>query len=238
MANLIAAMLKPKPPLLGWFGKLPALGDFAGKALPLSLRNQIHAWCAQGMDRLSQTQGETWKVAYQLAPVWHFVMNAHIWDSRPLMGCVAPSMDRVGRYSPVLVLRSMEAIPIKAHLSPYSHWLQRVEVLLRQAIGGELSMETIQTELEAALTVDSLQHQANPTGDILQGLDIASATNTHRFFWPDLAERFSEGKKCSFWWTEACSHKIVHNGAPDEHLFALLMAGWVNDSRLVERAAL
>jgi len=233
MANLIAAMLKPKPPLLGWFGKLPRLGDFAGKALPLALRNQIHSWCAQGMEGLTQSQGEAWKAAYQLAPVWHFAMNAHIWDSRPLIGCLAPSMDRIGRYSPLLVLRSIEAPLIKEYqyLLSCSYWLQRVENLLRQVIRGELGMEAIQNELEVALRAqNSGQRKSNSTGDILAELDIARETDTNRFSWPDLPERFKEGKKHSFWWTEPSPgrppQQVIHHGAPDENLFALLMVGW------------
>jgi len=232
MSRLITAMLKDRSPLLGWFGKLPALGDFAGKALPLSLRNQIHTWCAQGMDNLTQQQGENWKAAYQLAPVWRFVMDAHVWDSKPLQGCIAPSMDRIGRYSPLLALRSMDDASIKTPQLPYSHWLQRVEILLRQVIRGELNIENIQHELESALEVERLtESQNNHPVNTLKNLNI-----TTRFSWLNWVEGVSGRKKRSFWWVESPTQKtaqtIIHNGAPDEELFALLMTGWVDDCRL------
>jgi len=226
-------MLKAKqPPLLGWFGKLPVLGDFAGKSLPLSLCNQIHAWCAQGMEHLRQNQSDSWEAAYQLSPVWRFVMNAHIWDSRPLMGCVAPSMDKIGRYSPLLVVRSLERDTAEA---PH-YWLHRTEALLREVVRGELAIEAIQDELEAALAAEHAQSASHSSTGIGISLDNTKAAP---FSWRNFPARFSEGKKRSFWWVERTaqvpSQHIVHNGAPDENLFALLMTGWVNASRQIAK---
>jgi len=230
MANLIASMLKGRAPLLGWFGKLPTLGDFAGKALPLSLCNQIHTWCEQGMDDLAQKQGENWKDAYQLAPVWHFVMNAHVWDARPLMGCIAPSMDKIGRYSPVLALRTIENTDIKRHLPPYSYWQQRTEALLRQVVRGELCAESIQAELQTALMLERKQSQEG----LSTSVDIPASVNTGGLSWLDLPLRFSERKKRSFWWVEPSLRsplqQITHTGTPDEALFTSLMAGWISNN--------
>ena len=220
-----------KPPLVGWFGKLPVLGDFAGRGLPLALREHVHAWCAGGMGRLTERHGEAWKAAYQLAPVWHFAMNAHIWDARPLVGCVAPSVDRIGRCSPVLALRSVDGARMTEHLPPRSRWLFEVEALLRQVIRGDLSVDAIQSGLEAALEADGTQRrEGDSAGDILADLGIATGANPNWFSWPDLAERFTERKGRSFWWAEPSPRQpprqIIHNGAPDEDLFELLMAGW------------
>jgi len=226
MANLIANIFKGKPPLVGWFGKLPALGDFTGRELPLSLREHIHAWCSDGMGQLTQKYAQAWKATYQLAPVWHFAMNAHLWDIRPLLGCVAPSIDSIGRCSPVLALSSIDAPRIKDHLPPRSRWLYEVEALLRHTIRGERSVDTIQPELQAALAADRAQ---TLKGD-LTGLGIAANVNPNWFSWPDLAECFGERKKRSFWWAEPSPRQpprqFIHNGMPDEELFELLFTGW------------
>lgn len=180
---------------------------------------------------MTERRGEAWKAAYQLAPVWHFAMNAHIWDARPLVGCVAPSMDRIGRCSPMLALRSVDGTRMKEHLPPQSRWLFEVETLLRQVIRGALSVDAIQPELEAALEADSMQRrEGSSAGDILADLGIATDGNPNWFSWPDLTERFTERKGRSFWWAEPSPRQpprqIIHNGAPDDDLFELLMAGW------------
>jgi len=231
MANLIASMFRGKPPLVGWFGKLPALGDFTGRELPLALREHLHDWFAQGMGQLTRRHGDHWKAAYQLAPVWHFAMNAQLWDTRPLIGCLAPSMDRIGRCSPILALRSVEAANLPEQLPPHSRWLYQVEALLRQAIRNDLTVDAIQPELEAALATDThKQAEGDTAGDILADLGIASGGNPNWFSWPDLAERFGERTRRSFWWAEPSPRQpprqIIHNGAPDEDLFELLLTGW------------
>jgi len=231
MANLITAMFKSKPLLVGWFGKLPGLGDFAGRELPLALREHIHGWCSGGMGRLMQQHGHAWKAAYQLAPVWHFAMNARIWNARPLVGCVAPSMDRIGRCSPVLALCAINAADIKDHLPPRNRWLYEVEALLRQAIGGQCEVDAIQPSLHKALLANRAQtYSGDSTGEILAEMGIASALNPDWFSWPDLAERFSERKGRSFWWAEPSPQQpprqFIHNGPPDEDLFELLFTGW------------
>jgi len=232
MANLIAGMFKGKPPLVGWFGKLPALGDFTGRELPLALREHIHAWCSDGMGHLTHIYGQTWKPAYQLAPVWHFAMNAHLWDARPLLGCVAPSMDSIGRCSPVLALCSIDAALLRDHLPPCNRWLYQVEALLRQAICGDVPVNAIQPELQTALAASrSFQPVGESASDILADLGItADAANPNWFSWPDLAERFNERKQRSFWWAEPSPRQpprqFIHNGVPDSDLFALLFTGW------------
>jgi len=232
MAGLsLSSIPRGQSALIGWFGKLPVLGDFAGRELPLALREQIHAWCANGMERLAQQHGQSWKAAYQLAPVWHFAMNANIWEARALVGCIAPSTDRIGRCSPVLALRSIDAANIKDSLPPQNRWLYEVEALLRQVIRGELDVETIQPQLEEALAADRTPAQVGDSaGDILADLGIVPGDKPAWFSWPDLAERFSERKGRSFWWAEPSPRQpprqIIHNGAPDDDLFELLMAGW------------
>ncbi len=224
-------MRREQAPLVGWFGKLPVIGDFAGRGLPSALREQVHAWCAQGMGCLTDRHGETWKAAFQLAPVWHFAMNANIWDARPLTGCMAPSMDRIGRCSPVVALRSVGGARMAECLPPQSRWLFRVENLLRHLVQGALDADAIQAELEAALKADSRQkEEGDSAADILSDLGISTGQETDWFSWPDLAERFCERKGRSFWWAEPSPQQpprqIIHNGAPDDDLFELLMTGW------------
>lgn len=227
-------MGRPRQPLVGWFGKLPAVGDFAGRGLPVNMREDVYGWFAAGMARLLEQYGEQWQEAFRLAPVWHFAMNAGVWDERALIGCVAPSVDRVGRCSPVSAMRSVESEAIACHLPPQSDWSCKAEALLRRVICESLGVESVQRELETLLAGDAMRSvSADSAGGILADLGIGDEGNPNWFSWPDLPERFVERSGRSFWWAEPSPSKpprqVIHSRKPDAELFELLMVGWVHD---------
>lgn len=227
-------MGRPRQPLVGWFGKLPAVGDFAGRGLPVGLREDVYGWFAAGMARLLEQYGEQWQEAFRLAPVWHFAMNAGVWDERALIGCVAPSVDRVGRCSPLIAMRSLESDGVDAHLPPQSDWSCKVESLLRRVISENLAVDSVQFELETSLALDKhLTSGVDSAAGILAELGIGDEGSPNWFSWPDLPERFGERPRRSFWWAEPSPNKpprqFIHNGAPDAELFELLMVGWVRE---------
>ena len=233
-------MLRPfkrseRTPLLGWYGKLPVAGDFVARGLPTGLTRQVGDWFAEGMDQLASAGGEGWRPAYRLSPIWHFVMNRALWDERPLMGCVAPSQDRVGRCSPVLALRSIEPDRIEAALPPVSAWLYEVDELLRQVIADAMPIDSVLQGLDNALRTEMAQAGGDSAGQILTELGIAERSASPRqawFSWPDLPELFLERQQRSFWWAEPSPkqppRQIIHNGPPDAELFCLLMGGWIS----------
>ncbi|MDR1424973.1 MAG: type VI secretion system-associated protein TagF [Azoarcus sp.] len=221
---------------MGWFGKLPAVGDFAGRGIPGTARETVHEWIASGMADLVREDPEDWRAAYLVSPVWHFVVNAGIWDQYALAGCIAPSIDKVGRFSPLLALRAFED-DIDDILPPRSRWLYQIDAGLRRIIGERIAVEDVPGVL--GLTDAELEDGAAPeaVGGILSELGISDeAADTHRewFSWPDLSALFRERNNRSFWWAEPSPHlpprQIIHRGPPDDVLFCLLMGGgWLND---------
>lgn len=230
----LAFIRRSRQPFVGWFGKLPAVGDFAGRGLPLLLREDVYGWFAAGMARLLDQHGERWQETFQLAPVWHFAINADVWDAHALVGCVAPSRDRIGRCSPLLAMRSIESDRIATHLPPHCDWSCKVESMLRRVVGEGLDVESVQYGLKASLATDPpLAARGACAGGILADLGIGDGDRPNGFSWPDLPERFAERKGRSFWWAEPSPcrppRQVIHNGVPDAELFELLMAGWVKE---------
>lgn len=88
----------------GWYGKLPSLGDFVGRRMPHALESEWDSWVRAGMDELRSVSPETWPEVFVSAPVWFFAAAARVTGSAVLMGALAPSMDRVGRYYPLTIL--------------------------------------------------------------------------------------------------------------------------------------
>lgn len=88
----------------GWFGKLPAIGDFLRHELPDDFVAPWDDWLRQGMAAGAQRAGDDWQDTFLRFPVWHFLRKGTaagtpcIWS-----GLLVPGADRVGRLFPFTV---------------------------------------------------------------------------------------------------------------------------------------
>lgn len=219
---------------VGWLGKLPAVGDFASRGLEQDFQRHLYQWISHGMRALAQRDPEEWQHAYLVTPVWHFVVNAGVWHRHAVQGCLAPSLDKVGRYSPLLVMRSFDNDALAAVLPPSSGWAYRVDAKLRQVIGQRLSPEQVLVGVNEPFSSQQAQQQALSAAGILNELGISQeqgARDSHKrwFSWPDLDRLFIDRSHRSFWWAEPSPkqppRQIIHSGQPDEELLVLLMGG-------------
>jgi type VI secretion system protein ImpM len=83
---------------LGFYGKLPAYGDFIQKRLPQDFINPWHEWLQTGMLACRERDPEGWMAFYLNCPAWCFVLGAGICGEQAVAGVTIPSVDRVGRY--------------------------------------------------------------------------------------------------------------------------------------------
>lgn len=93
-------------PSYGLFGKLPALGDFVSRGLAGDDLRRIDDWLARGMLAL-QGSSEQWLDSYLVSPVWQCLIPAGRLCGGASAVALMPSVDRVGRYFPLLVVRSL-----------------------------------------------------------------------------------------------------------------------------------
>ena len=145
--------------LPGWYGKLPALGDFASRRMGPDLLAWWDAWLAEGLLDL-QTQhrlrGSNWLDAYLVSPSWQFLLSPACLPGelghQAWMGCLMPSVDRVGRYFPFLVLQSLPALPRSlAAWRAVQARLQALDACAADALEQDWVVEQVEAELEAAL---------------------------------------------------------------------------------------
>lgn len=87
-------------PRVGFFGKLPAKGDFLTRALPPDVLSVWEKWLETSMAGAKQQLGPRWGPTYERAPVWRFWIGARL-TGHALTGVWAPSVDRVGRQFPL-----------------------------------------------------------------------------------------------------------------------------------------
>jgi type VI secretion system protein ImpM len=221
------------PKYMGWFGKLPAVGDFAGRGIPRPMQETVYQWVSGGMALFVQSQPENWREIYETSPIWHFVINATVWDKSALIGCLAPSVDKVGRRSPLIVLRTFNKRDIAKVLPPESRWLYRVEATLRRIINERIAVDDVLDLLKQQRS-DAFGLKKGSSAGILNELGIAdNASNpaANRWFsWLNLPFLFAERSDRSFWWAEPAPGEplvqIIHDTPPDADLFfQLMMAG-------------
>jgi type VI secretion system protein ImpM len=130
----------------GWFGKIPALGDFASRRMPESFVAPWDAWLSQGLECARGALGDGWLDAYLSAPLWRFGLMPGIVDRHGWVGVLMPSVDRVGRYFP-LTIAAAWSDPAPA-LAGVEEWLAGLRAIALDCLAPTGGVET----LEAALS--------------------------------------------------------------------------------------
>ena len=98
----------------GWYGKLPSLGDFASRRLPVEF---VKAWdaCLQEVIAASRDAlGERWFDVYLTMPIWRFVFLPGLVTQSGWAGVLMPSVDRVGRQFPLTIAMELPSLATAA----------------------------------------------------------------------------------------------------------------------------
>jgi type VI secretion system ImpM family protein len=115
----------------GWFGKIPALGDFATRRLPASFVGPWDEWLSAELAASAEALGGAWGEAYRAAPVLCFCAGPGVIDQHAWHGTVVASYDRVGREFPLTL-----AAPGAPQKGPETGWGPWVAVARRALIPG------------------------------------------------------------------------------------------------------
>lgn len=114
---------------VGFFGKLPSVGDFVQRRLPPGF---VEVWDRSWEQAVSATRmslGDQWGAAYHGSPLWRFVLPPGVCTESAWAGVLGPSVDRVGRCFPMVLAASlgMDAVsPIHLIERGYS-WFTALE---------------------------------------------------------------------------------------------------------------
>jgi type VI secretion system protein ImpM len=135
---------------LGWYGKLPSLGDFASRRLPAGFIEPWDNWLCAGMLDWRTRQPESWLARYLTGPSWRFVLSPGLLDARaPLwIGVLMPSVDRVGRYFPLTVAQPLAQMPKDAAMiENLLEWLKDLDDLALGSLQEDWTADQLDTQL-------------------------------------------------------------------------------------------
>jgi type VI secretion system protein ImpM len=140
-----AAAPSPKGITVGFYGKLPARGDFVRVGLPRAFTDPWDAWLQSVVAGSRSVMGEDWLPAFLEAPVWRFNLPRGMCGPEAVLGLMLPSVDRAGRYFPLTF----------AALSPHGiggasaeAWLDMCEAAGRAALEHDMPPQAIADMVE------------------------------------------------------------------------------------------
>jgi type VI secretion system protein ImpM len=130
--------------VVGFYGKLPFVGDFVHRRLP---RDFIDAWDSWLQHAISISQGQVemcdWKSRYTTAPIWRFALSPGLCGSKTVAGIFFPSSDKVGRMYPLTIavlFEQTENLPFL--LTKGSYWFELLEDVVLQALENSSDLQS------------------------------------------------------------------------------------------------
>lgn len=147
----------------GWYGKIPALGDFASRRLPPEFLNPWEEWLMASLRGSRAALADRWRDTFLQAPIWRFLLFPEVCGPKAWTGILMPSVDNVGRHFPLTVALS---VPLR---SPYFI-----------ALFSDLSLFTALDD--TARSTLNLQARVEDFEDRLKGIsfDISAESETVR----------------------------------------------------------
>lgn len=217
----------------GWYGKLPMLGDFAHRRLPLGFVNACDSWLSQGIAASRESLGPSWLDNYLTAPLWCFVWSPNVVDERWWFGVLMPSVDAVGRYFPLMVAFSAEHAPTEpGELVQWAQWYDSTGACALQTLEDQTTLEEFESTLAAAGTpLITTPPDPAPAQSLTSELQLHPAQGA----WPQdaatviLRSLTARLQGHSTWWVqgdkEVMQPVTVLRGLPAADRFAALFQG-------------
>lgn len=126
--------------MTGYFGKVPAHGDFVSRRLPDDLVAAWDAWLQACIADSRARLGAGWLDHYLTSPVWRFGIAPGVLGADGMGGVMMPSVDRAGRYFP-LMIGAPGARPLLDWFQQHGDWFDEIEDLARASLDPAFRLE-------------------------------------------------------------------------------------------------
>ncbi|MGX2030701.1 MULTISPECIES: type VI secretion system-associated protein TagF [Methylocaldum] len=143
---------------VGFYGKLPALGDFVSRRLPRHFIDHWDQWLQSAIAASREQLRDSWLDVYLTSPIWRFGLSAGVCGSDAWAGILMPSVDKVGRYFPLTL-----AVPVAEPQNlPFLFrrdcgWFEDLEALALSGLENDFDLAEFDRELETLSLPDFMK---------------------------------------------------------------------------------
>lgn len=136
---------------VGWYGKIPAAGDFIARRVPGEFCQGWDRWLQGALEGMRSRLGTRWRDEYLSMPVWRFVLGSGLVTPSAWAGVMAPSVDSVGRCFPLAVVSELPSSGLDAvdTLFAAQAWLEDIEALTVSALAPSAKPAAIDAAVAA-----------------------------------------------------------------------------------------
>ena len=135
----------------GWYGKVPAAGDFVARRVPGAFCDAWGRWLQGALEGARARLGSGWSEDFLSMPVWRFVLGPGLVTPNAWAGVMAPSVDKVGRYFPLALASALPPVPIDAVATLFAarRWYDDMEQVAFSAIGPGADVAALDAQTAA-----------------------------------------------------------------------------------------
>jgi type VI secretion system protein ImpM len=190
----------PNTAAIGFYGKIPARGDFIQAGLPRSFIGPWDAWMQRMIAASRFVLGEKWLPAWLEAPVWRFALLPGVCGPGAVIGLYMPSVDCVGRYFPLTLAAVAPETEASALMQGGVGFFAAAEHAGRDALANNLPPEELTARLADAIATWAAENAGDPALGPAHG---------------------------GLWWTEGApfvsARRFSSTGLPDENTFVAML---------------
>lgn len=147
MSRRAIKLAEPEVADCGFYGKVPARGDFVRSGLTGSFVAAWDGWAQAVLAGSRKIMGEAWIPAWLEAPVWRFALPGGLCGPETVAGLFLPSVDRVGRFFPLCFACLASGAAASAVAEQAGTWLCGAEAAGRAALAEDLTPEAMVVRL-------------------------------------------------------------------------------------------
>ena len=216
-------------PQVGFFGKVPTRGDFVNRRISHGLHGALDQWLSRAIVTSQRQLGDDWLPTYLVAPVWRFVTGAGTIGQHPTIGVLMPSVDRVGRYFPLILAAELPGCASPSRLFRVADdWFDGAEALARSCLADDFEFDRFDASVRDFALPALPPAEANLSGPRRFALD---GEGDPLLAYTGAVEGVLAGTHHAFsmWWTHGspavAPSLLLHKGAPAPEQFAALLDG-------------
>lgn len=223
----------------GWYGKMPAMGDFSCRRLPTEFVQYWDTWLQQSIITSRAQLGESWLNVYLNCPIWRFILMPKLFDQNIWTGILMPSVDKVGRYFPLTIAMPLEVSPgTLSTIINAQAWFTEIEQSALKSLNAYFTQEDLDQRLiENPFPANRFSPSKPAIQEFIQWWNTDSnkieqlCVEEMPLFFSSLMEyQFTQSETHkTLWWNKLIDTKVMQlkcfTGLPETEQFITLLKG-------------